>query len=117
MERKLRNETFKERYIVVTGVVGKVSEIRNLAQSSVCTISIGLYNGKTKEGDYKESTWVDFECWDDLASKALSLNKKDRIRIWGNVGHRSWIDKKTNKQVVKLSFSAVGFEPAPYNQV
>jgi single-stranded DNA-binding protein len=115
-ELKLRNEKYRERYALVCGTLFK-KPVLNYTQSgkALATMTISLYNGKDDQGNYRDSTFVDFTCWGELAERAAYKEAKTKIRAWGNIKHQSWNDKTTGKKITKIVFECVGFDEPPVN--
>lgn len=115
-EPKLKNEKYKERYALVCGTLFKKPELKfTQGGKAVATMTISLYNGKDDQGNYRESTFVDFTCWGELAERAALKDARTKIRAWGNIKHQSWNDKDTGKKMTKIVFDCIGFDLPPVN--
>jgi single-strand DNA-binding protein len=79
------------------GRVGSDAEVTYTPQGlAVAKFSIAIDNGKDKEGQKKNPTWVKCAIWRDRAEKLAPYIKKGiMVAVAGDVDARAWIDKNT----------------------
>jgi len=112
MEAKLN----PNRYVQCAGKLHSVKSAFTASGKQVATVSMSLSNGKDeKSGEWRESTWVEWQLWGDLAASVANLQKGDFISLKGNIGHQSWMDKTTNQPRSKIIFKAVQLSLDPAN--
>jgi single-strand DNA-binding protein len=60
--------------------------------------------------DREKTTWVDCECWGEVAEKAADLGKGQRISLSGSLEMDEWEDKTTGQKRTKLYVKVYEFE-------
>lgn len=74
----------------------KVFKVQDRATASgkrIVTLTVMLYEGKNQDGSYKDSTFIDVTCWNELADYACQLQPKHRVTIRGKFTSRKYTTK------------------------
>ena len=92
--------------IVVEGTIGKDATVRSVGGDSVCGFSLSHSNGKTKDGEWRDSTWFEVSYWGKYAEeKAGRLHKGARVTVTGRVSLRKW--EKDGKSGASIEIRAI----------
>jgi single-stranded DNA-binding protein len=73
--------------------VFKVKDFATATGKRVVTLTVMLYGGKNQDGTYKDSTFIDITCWNELADYAVQLQPKHRIKVVGKLTSRKFKTK------------------------
>ena len=98
--------------VVIVGNVTRDPELRFI-QSGTAVASFGLaWNQRSSQGGEEKAHFFDVTCWRDLAENvADSIEKGDRVVVYGRLDYRSWEsengEKRSAVQIVadEVSFS------------
>lgn len=76
----------------------------------VAKFSIAIDNGKDKEGEKKNATWVRCAIWRERAEKlAPHIKKGNMVAVEGEVEARAWIDKQSGEARCSLEVNVDRF--------
>ncbi len=76
----------------------------------VAKFSIAIDNGKDKEGEKKNATWVKCAIWRDRAEKlAPHIKKGNMVAVEGEVEARAWNDKGSGEARCSLELNVDKF--------
>lgn len=109
MEIKHLNRTY------MIGNLGADPESRTFAAGSrKVTLRLAVSNDyKKKDSDEwvkRDPTWIDCECWGEVASQADALRKGNRIALSGKLIQDTWEDKTTGMKRSKHYINVFEFE-------
>ncbi|MFZ4431600.1 MAG: single-stranded DNA-binding protein [Microthrixaceae bacterium] len=78
--------------IAIAGNVGRDPELRFLASGkAVANFSVAISGGKDRDGNERETTWIEVTCWDKLAENVSeSLTKGMRVSVQGRIAEDKW---------------------------
>ncbi len=80
---------------VLHGTAGKdATERQTSTGKRLISVSMALYNGKTQDGAYKDSTWVRVRAYGDAAAAMAEIRKGDRITAAGQLAIETWTDRE-----------------------
>ena len=100
------NIEFPNNFYSDSATVYKVQDKTTPSGHRIATITVFLYEGKDKQGNYKPSTIIDVRCWNELAEYAVQLQPKHRISILGKLTSEHWLDKNTQEKRSRLFINA-----------
>lgn len=95
-----------------TGRLGRDPELKETTSGNVVNFSIAVSNGRDKDGNDKEPTWIDCYCWSEKADKIAQWFKKGSlIKVMGPLTPDTYTrgDMKISKP--KLNVREFGFVP------
>lgn len=78
--------------ITIAGTVGKDASLRSAGSVPVVSFSVGVSNGKDKEGNWRDSTWFECSLWDKRATEKVAalITKGSKVTVSGSVSLRKW---------------------------
>lgn len=92
------------------GTIGKDAEIRPGQGERPASFSLSVSNGKDKEGNWKDSTWVSCSLWGERGQKLLrSLTKGTKLTVTGKVTARAYEKDGKPVGVLELRVSELTF--------
>src|SRR5579864_8637586 len=96
---------------IFVGRVGADAELTYTPNGiPVAKFSIAIDNGKDKEGEKKNATWVKCAIWRDRAEKlAPYIKKGNMVAVQGDVEARAWIDKQSGDARCSLELNVDKF--------
>jgi single-stranded DNA-binding protein len=65
---------------------------------SVTSLVVSIYQGKNKDGSYKDSLFMGVDFWGELAALVENAQKKDKLYVEGELKLRSWVDKQSGEK-------------------
>jgi len=85
--------------VVIVGNVTRDPELRFI-QSGTAVASFGLaWNQRSSQGGEEKAHFFDVTCWRDLAENvADSIEKGDRVVVYGRLDYRSWESENGEKR-------------------
>ena len=85
--------------VVIVGNVTRYPELRFI-QSGTAVASFGLaWNQRSSQGGEEKAHFFDVTCWRDLAENvADSIEKGDRVVVYGRLDYRSWESENGEKR-------------------
>jgi single-strand DNA-binding protein len=93
------------------GRVGGDAEVTYTPQGiAVAKFSLAIDNGKDKEGQRRNATWVKCAIWRDRAEKLAPYIKKGIVvAVSGDVDARAWIDKQSGEARCQMEMNVNQF--------
>lgn len=97
---------------VFVGRVGQDAEMRyTQSGTAVASFSLALDNGKDKEGEKRQPTWIKAVMWDKRAeSLAQYVTKGKLVIVVGPVSTEAWTDKNSGDAKSKIVVTVNEFE-------
>lgn len=97
---------------VFVGRVGQDAELRyTQSGTAVASFSLALDNGKDKEGEKRQPTWIKAVMWDKRAeSLAQYVTKGKLVIVVGPVSTEAWTDKNSGDAKSKIVVTVNEFE-------
>ena len=85
--------------VVIVGNVTRDPELRFI-QSGTAVASFGVaWNQRSSQGGEEKAHFFDVTCWRDLAENvADSIEKGDRVVVYGRLDYRSWESENGEKR-------------------
>jgi single-strand DNA-binding protein len=82
-----------------TARVFKVDARATASGKQVTTVTVTMSNGKDKDGNWRDSTFLDVVFWDELAFRAQNeIAKGDTVAIQGKLTSKSYQTKEGQKR-------------------
>ena len=97
--------------VVIVGNVTRDPDLR-FTQSGTAVASFGLaWNQRSSQGGEEKAHFFDVTCWRDLAENmADSIEKGDRVVVYGRLDYRSWENENGEKRsAVQIVADEVSF--------
>jgi single-strand DNA-binding protein len=104
-----KGETMKQGFFV--GRVGSDAELTYTPQGiAVTKFSIAIDNGKDKEGEKKNATWVKAVIWRERGEKlAPHIKKGIVVAVSGDIDARAWSDKNSGEARCQIEINVDKF--------
>jgi len=93
------------------GRVGGDAEVTYTPQGiAVAKFSLAIDNGKDKEGERRNATWVKCTIWRERAEKLAPYIKKGIVvAVSGDVDARAWVDKQSGDARCQMEVNVNNF--------
>jgi single-strand DNA-binding protein len=84
----------------IIGRLGKDPELKYTPSGiAICTVSIAVNEGKTKEGEKKPPSWFDVVCLDKIAENiAQYCGQGDEVAVSGRLHQNKWETEEGEKR-------------------
>lgn len=97
--------------LFAVGRVGNDAEVTYTPDgTAVAKFSVAIDNGKGKNGERKDATWIKCALWRERAEKLAPYIKKGIVvAVSGDVTARAWNDKNTNEARCQMEVNVNNF--------